>query len=176
MGAAAPGEPAGAQEQPAGQLRMLADRAVLSDLISRYFLALDEGTFDDTRARAVFTPDAALSFPPGDHRGLDGLVGFTADFMAHWVRTHHHCSNLAIDVNGGRAALRWDVIATHVHHGSPPPPAQGHHFQLGGRFDAAAVRTGSGWRIEKLALRVLWTTGTGIPSIAATMAGSRRHQ
>jgi hypothetical protein len=27
-----------------------------------------------------------------------------------------------------------------------------------------------GWRLHRLALRVVWTTGPGIPSIAAVMA------
>jgi SnoaL-like domain len=162
-----------ASDQAAAQLRVLADRAALSDMISGYFLALDERTFDEAQASAMFTDDVTLSFPPGDHRGLAGLSEFTAGFMAHWALTHHHCSDVAIELGGDRAALRWEVVATHVHHGSPPPPAQGNHFQLGGRFRGAAVRTERGWRITRLALRVLWTAGTGIPSIAATMASSR---
>jgi hypothetical protein len=152
---------------------MLADRVALEDLIGCYFLALDQGTFDEARARAIFARDVELSFPPGDHRGLDGLVSFTAGFMAHWARTHHLCSDIAIEIEGDRAALGWNVIATHVRHGSPPPPAQSDHFRLGGRFDGAALRTEHGWRIEKLALQVLWTTGTGVRSIAATMAHTR---
>jgi hypothetical protein len=161
---------------PAVPFRELADRAALADLINRYLLSLDEGTFDETLVREVFTEDVELSFPPGDHQGAQGLAGFTGGFMAHWDRTHHLCSGYAIEPDGDRATVGWNVIATHVHHGSPPPPAPGDLFQLGGRFSGQAVRTARGWRLRRLALRVVWTAGRGIPSIAAVMAGTRGNQ
>ena len=157
----------------AAQVQDLADRTAIGDLIDRYLLGLDEGAFDSERARSVFTDDVELAFPPGTHHGLPGLVEFTKDFMGHWERTHHHASNYVIDLDGDRADVAWHVVALHVHPGSPPPPAPGQHFQLGGRFDGTAVRTPDGWRLRRLALRVIWTTGIGIPSIAATMARSR---
>jgi hypothetical protein len=156
----------------AAETRRLADRFALGELVDRYLLALDEGTFDQARAAGVFTADAALAFPPGDHHGLPGLAEFTSSFMAHWLRTHHHASNYVISLDGDRARIAWNVIATHVHPGSPAPPAPGRHFQLGGTFDGVALRTAGGWRLRRLELRVVWTTGTGVPSIAATMAGA----
>lgn len=164
---------AGGVRGPADRLQELADRADLAAVIDRYFLALDEGRFDQDCARSTFSDDVSLSFPPGDHDGIEGLADFTAGFMRHWARTHHHCANYLIDLDGDRAAIGWHVFATHVHPGSPPPPAPGRLFHLGGRFSGAARRTPAGWRIERLTLQVSWTVGTGVASIAASMDRAR---
>jgi hypothetical protein len=151
-------------------VRRLTDRGELADLADRYLRALDAGDFDEGRAVSVFTEDIELNFPPGDHYGIVGVVEFTRGFMRHWDRTHHNVSQYQIGLDGDRATVAWNVIAVHVHHGSPPPPASSKHFFLGGRFDGSAVRTPRGWRLRRLALGVVWTAGPGISSIAATMA------
>lgn len=154
-------------------VRGLADRAELGDLVNRYLLALDDGAFTDSLAASVFSADVALDFPPGSHRGLAGVVEFNRGFMGHWIRTHHHASNYAIELAGDAATIAWNVTAVHMHPGSPPPPQPGKLFHLGGRFDGTAVRTTAGWRLNRLALRVIWTDGPGIPSIAKTMDDAR---
>jgi hypothetical protein len=155
------------------QVRELGDRIAISDLIDRYFLSLDQGRFDQEYARRVFSEDVELSFPPGDHTGLPGLAAYTAGFMGHWKRTHHHISRHLIALDGDRAEIGWNLFATHIHPDSPPPPASGHHFYLGGRFEGEAVRTPDGWRVRRLTLRVSWTTGDGVPSIAKVMDDAR---
>jgi hypothetical protein len=162
----------GQMAELATEVRRLSDRVALADLADRYLRSLDENSFDQARARLVFTEDVALSFPPGDHHGLAGVAEFTRGFMSHWARTHHNASNYHVELDGDRATIAWNVVAVHVHHGSPPPPASAAHFYLGGRFDGAAVRTQHGWRLRRLALRVVWTAGPGIGSIAATMTGA----
>lgn len=168
-----PGVTRAAPGHPMLKIRELVDRADIAAVVDRYFLALDEGRFDDACARRTFSDDVSLSFPPGDHEGIDGLAAFTSGFMRHWTRTHHLNGNYLIDVNGDRASLGWNVFATHVHPDSPPPPASGHLFHLGGRFTGSARRTRAGWRIERLTLRISWALGTGVPSIVATMARGR---
>ncbi len=156
----------------AAEVRELSDRAALADLADRYLRALDESAFDDARARSVFTDDATLNFPPGDHHGIVGLAEFNSGFMRHWTRTHHNTSHYFVEIDGDRATIAWNILAVHVHHGSPPPPTHAEHFYLGGRFDGAAVRTHRGWRLQRLGLRVVWTAGPGIPTIAAHMAAT----
>ncbi|MGY1683809.1 nuclear transport factor 2 family protein [Geodermatophilus sp. SYSU D01176] len=171
MGAA----PAPDASDLAAQIRELADRAALSDLCNRYLLMHDEGRFTESQAQSFLTEDVELSFPPGNHRGIAGLDAFTETFMGPWARTHHHASNYVIELAGDRATVTWSVIATHVHRSSPPPPASGDHFHLGGRFQGTAVRTPHGWRMQRLALRVLWTIGTGAPAVMAIIAGDDRR-
>ena len=152
------------------EVRRLADRAAVANLADRYLRSLDEGDFNEAQAHSIFTPDVTLSFPPGDHDGIAGVTEFTRGFMRHWAQTHHNVSHYLIDLEGDQATVAWNVIAVHVHLGSPPPPVHSDHFYLGGRFDGMAVRTDCGWRLQHLALQVVWTAGPGIPSIAAVMA------
>jgi hypothetical protein len=164
---------------PAGAvaaLRRLTDRADLADLADRYLRALDGGAFDQEWARSVFTGDVELDFPPGSHQGIDGVADFTRGFMGHWDRTHHNVSHYAIEPDGDRATVAWNVVAIHVHPGSPPPPASAPHFYLGGRFEGVARRTAGGWRLSRLELRVVWTTGPGIREIAQVMTGTDGEQ
>jgi predicted ester cyclase len=167
-------DPAAALAALAADVRQLTDRAAVASLADRYLRSLDEGDFDAVKARAIFTKDVALSFPPGDHAGIAWIAEYTHGFMRHWERTLHNVSHYLIEVDGDQATIAWNVFAVHVHHGSPPPPAHSDHFYLGGRFTGTAVRTYSGWRLRRLTLRVAWTAGPSIPSIAAVMAGAAK--
>lgn len=160
----------------AAQVQALTDRAELADLADRYLRALDDSAFDEAWAHTVFTEDVELDFPPGSHQGIADVPGFTRGFMHHWQRTHHNVSHYAIELDGDRAAVAWNVVAIHLHHGSPPPPASAAHFYLGGRFEGVARRTAAGWRLSRLTLRVAWTTGPGIRSIAQVMTGTDGQQ
>lgn len=158
----------------AAEVRQLTDQAAVASLADRYLRSLDDGDFDAVKARAIFTKDVAFSFPPGDHAGIAGVAEYTHGFMRHWERTLHNASHYLIEVDGDQATIAWNVFAVHVHRGSPPPPTHSDHFYLGGRFTGTAVRTYSGWRLRHLALRVAWTAGQSIPSIAAVMAGAEK--
>ncbi|MFE3169361.1 ester cyclase [Streptomyces sp. NPDC059224] len=137
----------------------LTDVLSLRDLAGRYLAGLDEGGFDETWARSLFTEDIEMTFPVGSHQGLAGVAGFTTEIMARWGRTHHHGSESQVEVDGDTARLSWSLIASHVHHGSPLPPDPTQYFQLGGRFTGTARRTRDGWRFDRLRLRIVWTTG-----------------
>lgn len=157
-------------EQANDQLRRLVDQADLRDLVDRYLRSLDVRGFDEVWATAHFTDDVVLSFPVGSHRGIAGVVEFTDTIMRRWPTTLHHGTNCTAAVNGDHARVTWNLLASHVHPGSPPPPAPSEVFHLGGVFTAVAVRTAEGWRFRQLNLRIVWTAGqaaTGIPPVSA---------
>jgi hypothetical protein len=143
----------------AAEVGRQSDTLALGRLVHRYLASLDEGTFDWAWASSLFTEDVELTFPVGSHQGISGVPGFTREIMARWGRTHHHGSDTSVDLDGDRAALSWSLIASHIHFGSPLPPDPSRYFQLGGRFAASARRTPDGWRIERLQLRIVWSTG-----------------
>ncbi|MFC7310780.1 nuclear transport factor 2 family protein [Streptomyces monticola] len=144
----------------AEQVARLNLRAALSELVERYLASLDTGNFDDTWARSFFTEDIELTFPVGSHQGIAGLAGFTRAIMGRWESTHHHGSGCLVVPDGeDRAGVRWSLIASHMHFGSPRPPAVSRCFQLGGRFDGTARNTPQGWRFERLRLRITWSSG-----------------
>lgn len=163
--------PADADTLSAGIAR-LTDLADLQQLVCQYLDSLDDGVFDDGWARSLFTGDIEMTFPVGTHRGIADVAAFTHQIMARWGRTHHHGSDCSADVDGDRARLSWSLIASHVHHGSPLPPAPSAYFQLGGRFSGTARRTPDGWRFDRLRLRIVWTTGTVPDSVTRINAGT----
>ncbi|GAA4227679.1 hypothetical protein GCM10022254_15960 [Actinomadura meridiana] len=139
----------------ADTLHLLVDRIGVQDLVDRYLAGLDEAEFDDTWARSVFTEDGRFEFPMGGHDGVPGMAEFTAAMMGKWRRTHHVAAGHAVEIDGDRARVRGNLIATHLHRDETPEP-----FQVGDRFEGEAVRTDAGWRFERLAFEVVWSRGT----------------
>ncbi|WP_410537965.1 nuclear transport factor 2 family protein [Streptomyces sp. KL2] len=140
------------------QVRMLADRSEITALLDRYVVLLDtqdENGFDETWPRRIFTEDVRLVFPIGEHHGLDGLSEFHYRAKRKFVRTHHLASNYLVDLDGDRAAFRFQMISTHVHPGEKPL------FEVGGHYEGEAVRTDEGWRIRRWTYHVAWSTGPG---------------
>ncbi|GAA2427546.1 nuclear transport factor 2 family protein [Streptomyces macrosporus] len=138
------------------QVRVLTDRSEITTLIDRYVILLDtqdENGFDDTWPRRLFTEDVHVTFPVGEHRGLDGLAEFHYRAKQKFDRTHHIASNYLIDLDGDRADVRFQMIAIHVH------PGDGPLFEVGGHYEGEAVRTDEGWRIRRWGYHVAWSTG-----------------
>ncbi|MEV6204718.1 nuclear transport factor 2 family protein [Streptomyces sp. NPDC051771] len=131
----------------------------ISGLLSRYLVSLDDEEIDDAWARRLFTEDAHIDFPMSVHDGIDGLAAFHLHARAAFAGTQHLGSSVVTDVDddGDHAALRANVLATHVHH---PGAAADPLFQAGTLATARARRTAEGWRLASLSLRVLWTRGT----------------
>ncbi|MFJ5922497.1 nuclear transport factor 2 family protein [Kitasatospora sp. NPDC092948] len=151
------------------QVRVLADRAEITGLIDGYLISLDTvprngGRFDDAWARRYFTSDVRISTPVGEHRGIAGLAEAEQVTLGKFERTQHVGANYMIELDGDRAAVRWNAIMTHVHlaatqqaRGEEP----GGHFDVGGTFTGEAVRTSEGWRLRRLEVQAVWTTGRG---------------
>lgn len=160
----------------AAQVARLTDHTELRQLIDSYLAGLDEGDFGEAWTKSLFTEDIEMTFPVGSHRGMADVGAFTGEIMARWGRTHHHGSDGTVRLDGDRAELSWSLIASHVHHGSPAPPAPSEYFQLGGRFTGTARRTPDGWRFDRLRLRIVWTTGAvpgSVTRINATTVDTR---
>lgn len=156
----------------ADPMRRLADRMDVQELVNRYLVGLDEAEFDDAWARSIFTEDGRFQFSMGGHDGVAGMAEYTAAMMGKWRRTHHVAAGHLVEIDGDRARVRGNLIATHLHPQEPapqkPPGQSGAHetpgapepFQVGDRFEGEAVRTDAGWRFARLAFEVVWTRGT----------------
>lgn len=140
-------------------LQELIDRAEITDAITRYTLAVDEGEFD--RLDTVFTPDAHIdytesggvadSFPVVKAWLAEALPGFSAHRI-------HLVGQVAIDF----AASRDEAAVTAYFH-NPMRVADGRGgervVEVGGRYQHTFVRTDAGWRSRKLHEKVVWTRG-----------------
>lgn len=147
------------------EIRTLVDRAELGGLIDRYMITLDtaDGPGRDVGwYRTMFTDDVRMTFPVGAHRGVSGLPEFQRAATVRWKVTHHLSANHVVDVDGDRAGISAQLLATHVEHDSPAGPQR--TFHIGGRYRADAVRTPAGWRISDLSFVVVWSEGEGRPS------------
>ena len=146
------------------QLRTLLDRAELSELIDRYVLTLDTADHrsrDIDWYRTIFTDDVRLTFPIGEHHGVSGLPEFQRHAKLWWKDTHHQSSNHVFEIDGDLAQLRAQLTATHVAHEADSAAPGSSHFDVGGFYEATAVRTARGWRIDRLDFTVVWSTGQG---------------
>lgn len=140
--------------------------AAVAALLNRYLVSLDDEKLDEAWAAELFTPDAVVAFPPmSRHEGVAGMAEFHAEALSAFAATQHLGSPAAVVLDGDRAALRANLLSTHVHHarharpqGDLPPL-----FTTGTFVDGEARRTAQGWRLTKLSFRLLWADGTPPP-------------
>ena len=135
------------------QMQELVDRSEIADLVSRLGLWLDEKRFDD--APSIFVEDATIDTPGGSVQGVDRLAD-QARRNPRADRTHHVITNLLIDLDGDRAKVRANLIATFVHRADAP----GAHFDIGERYQFEAVRTPQGWLLSRVHVSPVWTSGS----------------
>jgi SnoaL-like protein len=135
---------------------VVADAALVAELLGRYLVTLDDGELDDAWAESLFTQDAVVTFPMSRHQGRAGLGQWHRASLAAFARTQHLGSPAVVSVAGDRASFRANVLTTHVHHpGAGRPPL----FRAGTLACGEARRTCAGWRMGQLSFRVLFTEG-----------------
>ncbi len=137
------------------QLAVLVDRDEIEALLGSYLRAFEERHFDDVWVRSTFSDDVVVEFPPGAHRGRDGIGAFHREVADLWERTLHHTSDYVVGIDADRAVLQTKLLAAHVHRADDP----GALFRIGGHIDGEARRTADGWRFRKLRLELVWTEG-----------------
>ncbi|MER5208676.1 nuclear transport factor 2 family protein [Streptomyces sp. NPDC002825] len=139
------------------QVRLLSDRAEIAELCDRYVMHLDKNRGNDTWFGSVFTDDVHLTFPMGEYKGMEGLAAFQQMARTTFERTHHIGSNYTVELDGDRAGIRAHLTAVHVRKGEEPAA----HFDIGGHYEAEAVRTADGWRIRRFTFDLVWNAGQG---------------
>jgi hypothetical protein len=112
---------------------------------------LDERDFDGLRQ--LFTDDASVSTPGGEVRGHDALVAQARSRHSNDEGIHHLITNLLIDQDGDRAAVRANLLVAFAKTGVGDPSP----FVLGEVYRFDLERTPSGWRITRLTSTPVWT-------------------
>jgi hypothetical protein len=148
------------------KLQALTDRAELAQLCDGYLLHLDLDRADDSWLGSVFTEDAHVIFPMGEYKGMDGLLAFQEMARANFVASHHVGTTSEIKLDGDRARVRVHLTAVHIAKTDEPQA----HFDIGGHYEADAVRTPDGWRLSTLNFSLVWSSG-GTPQTAAAGIG-----
>jgi hypothetical protein len=126
-------------------LHDLTDRREITDLVSRLGLWLDEGRFDE--APSILTPDVAVSTPGGQARGIERVIAQARRNHQH-AHLQHVITNVLIDLDGDRAAVRANLVVTFADDAISS--------QQGERYRFEAKRTPGGWRLSSVEVEPVW--------------------
>lgn len=158
-----------------GQLRFLAmteisDRLAVTELLSRYFAAVDDKRLDLSAVEAAFAGEGRLVRPNGSAIvGPQDILASQTQSFGRFRATHHMTSDYVIKVDGDTAELRANLTAMHLWgHGEGDPHSIESYFLAGDVIRAGARRTPSGWRLTELEVYTVWRTGGGFSSMAQT--------
>jgi hypothetical protein len=142
------------------QMQQLSDRDEITALVYRLGMFLDEGRFDEMVS--ILTDDAAAQTPGGLAEGRDVLIAQARRNHSDGQRIQHVITNVLVTLDGDRADVRANLIATFAGGADTAEPrlAPEPHFTLGEIYRFAAVRTPHGWRLSRVQTVPVWTTGS----------------
>src|SRR5215813_4987307 len=97
------------------QLKEIIERTQISDLLIRYFGAVDDKSLDMKIAKATFTIDAKIIRPNSTSIvGQENILDAHLKSFARFKATHHVITNFIVDINKDVATLRTNIIANHI--------------------------------------------------------------
>jgi len=149
------------------QLKDLIQRTQITDLLIRYFAAVDDKCIDIKIVKETFTINAKIIRPDGTAIvGQENILESHIKSFARFKATHHVITNFIVDINNDMAALRSNIIANHVWADNENDPSLNNkHFLADGVFSARAIKLNDQWRISELKNNVVWRTGDGMKEI-----------
>ena len=146
------------------QVKIIIEKAQISDLLTRYFAAVDDKRLDKKIAEATFSKDAEIVRPDDVVIiGPDNIFNAHKKSFDRFKATHHLFSNFLIDISSDNATLRANLIANHIWKGNEDDPSlEGKYFLADGVFYAKAKKNDNTWLICELRNQVVWRTGDGM--------------
>ena len=136
----------------------LRDRIDVIDVCRRMAWYMDEHSWP--ALQNLFTDKVIL-----DYTSLSGgepssvsreeLIETWRRSLSGYDAVQHLVSNETVELDGDRAKAAAMFIATHL----LPNPHGGPLWTVGGEYRYRLLRTGSGWRITELAMRIAWSDG-----------------
>ena len=141
----------------AARIRRLEDRALISERVVKYAMAVDRGDWDmfaDCFTDPVHADFSENGMPAADFARAD-LVAIVREAVAGFTATQHLSPNHVIefdDIDPDRAICSSYMYAQHHQDRSD----DGELFLLRGSYTNHMLRTSDGWRIERLVQHVSW--------------------
>lgn len=133
--------------------REMIDRWEVTDLVSGLGRLLDERRLD--ALGEVAATDIQAIFPFGSADDLEGLRALAARNLGVFEKSQHVITDVLVELDGDRAGVRANVIAVHV----PSVGQPATHFTVGGTYRFEARRAAEGWRLTRMELDRVWTSG-----------------
>jgi hypothetical protein len=146
------------------QVKIIIEKAQISDLLTRYFAAIDDKRLDIKIVEATFSKDAEIVRPDDVVIiGPDNIFNAHKKSFDRFKATHHLFSNFLIDISSDNATLRANLIANHIWKGKEGDPSlDGKYFLADGVFYAKAKKNDNTWLICELRNQIVWRTGDGM--------------
>jgi len=145
----------------------------ITEVINRYFAALDQKQFDVTTMSQLFADDAKIVRPNGAVTTGPKEIGDShSRSLSRFQATQHLTSGFIIALkNDTSAEFRANLVAMHLWaegHGDPNANPNDNYFLAGGVITGHVRLGGSGWRMTEIANHVSWRRGTGFQQLLQT--------
>ncbi len=145
----------------------------ITEVINRYFAALDQKQFDITTMSQIFADDARIVRPNGAvTTGPQEIGDSHSHSLSRFRATQHLTSSFIIAlIDDTSAEFRANLVAMHLWadgHGDPNADPNDNYFLAGGVITGHVILGASGWRITEISNRVIWRRGTGFQQMLQT--------
>ena len=146
----------------------------ITEVINRYFAALDQKQFDVTNMSQIFADDAKIVRPNGAVTTGPKEIGDShSHSLSRFRATQHLTSGFIITLKDKTSAeFRANLVAMHLWadgHGDPSADTNDNYFLAGGVITGYLISGANGWRITELTNQVSWRRGTGFQQMLKTV-------
>jgi hypothetical protein len=138
----------------------------VTEVLNRYFAALDERKLEAETLNGIFTADANIVRPNGSVTVGPQAIGKShTENFSRFRATQHIASGFIItQASDTEVRFRGNLVAMHLWaagQGDPNVNPNENYFLAGGVITGRVVLFANGWRIAELANDVVWRRGTG---------------
>ena len=151
----------------------LLQTVAITDVVNRYFAALDDKQFDVTTMSRIFADDARIVRPNGAVTTGPKEIGDShSHSLSRFRATQHLTTGFTTTLtNDTSAEFRANLVAMHLWaegHGDPNVDPSDNYFLAGGVITGHVLVGANGWRITDIANHVSWRRGTGFQQMLQT--------
>ena len=145
----------------------------ITQVINRYFAALDQKQFDITNMSQIFADDAKIVRPNGAVTTGPKEIGDSHSHNLNRFRaTQHLTSGFIITLKDETSAeFRANLVAMHLWaegHGDPNVDPNDNYFLAGLVITGQVTLGADGWRITEIIGQATWRRGTGFQEMLKT--------
>ena len=145
----------------------------ITEVINRYFAALDEKQFESSTLGQIFTPDARVVRPNGNAMiGPEEIGKSHARSFSRFRATQHLTSGFIITRKSGNVAeFRANLVAMHLWadgEGDTSVDPRENYFLAGGVITGTVMLGAGGWQISEARNEPTWMQGTGFQQVLET--------
>lgn len=134
-------------------LQDIIDKHLITEVLTRYVLAIDSGLPD--LLRECFTADADLDYGAFGRYDVEGFVALSRQSMPTFDNAQHFLSLPRIKLDGDKAYARTYCLASHSKNALASEPTA----LLGVYYDDELRRENGQWRISKRTEVAQWING-----------------